>query len=339
LPQIVCKYLLGGMGNTYQVFSMRTEILLTVSILSLLCLTGLGDVGTIEYWLTKGAEEYVNGSLKEAFRSFDNATTVDPENATVWFARGMALSGLKRYEEAISSYNKSIRIDDKNADVWYARATDESYIGRMNDSLASYDQSLQIDPENKFVWYDKGNSLLELGRYEESITCYDQAILIDGNWSRPWDSKGYAQGELGRYEEALQSFEESIDIYPNSSQSWYGKALALRSLGRAQEAEEAWSTYLDLSYAHISFSDNRGESMEDAIVIMNARTDLEGVGSEYYYLEKRFGTDAVDRDRISQYLVEGEEGRSYDVLEVHLTSGENATIYFDITDFYGKGFV
>ena len=121
MPQIVCKYLLGGMGNTYQVFSMRTEILLTVSILSLLCLTGLGEVGTIEYWLTKGAEEYVNGSLKEAFRSFDNATTVDPENATVWFARGMALSGLKRYEEAISSYNKSIQIDDKNADVWYAR--------------------------------------------------------------------------------------------------------------------------------------------------------------------------------------------------------------------------
>ena len=237
MPQIVCKYLLGGMGNTYQVFSMRTEILLTLSILSLLCLTGLGDVGTIEYWLTKGAEEYVNGSLKEAFRSFDNATTIDPENATVWFARGMALSGLKRYEEA------------------------------------------------------------------------------------------------------LQSFEESIDIYPNSTQSWYGKALALRSLGRTQEAEEAWTIYRDLSYAHISFSDNRGESMEDAIVIMNARTDLEGVGSEYYYLEKRFGTDAVDRDRISQYLVEGEEGRSYDVLEVHLTSGENATIYFDITDFYGKGFI
>ncbi|HNZ05760.1 MAG TPA: tetratricopeptide repeat protein, partial [Methanothrix soehngenii] len=234
---------------------MRTEILLTLSILSLLCPTGLGDVGTIEYWLTKGAEEYVNGSLNEAFRSFDNATTIDPKNATVWFARGMALSSLKRYDEAIA--------------------------------------------------------------------CYDQAILIDGNWSRPWDSKGYAQGELGRYEEALQSFEESIDIYPNSSQSWYGRALALRSLGRTQEAEEAWSTYRDLSYAHISFSDNRGESMEDAIVIMNARTDLEGVGSEYYYLEKRFGTDAVDRDRISQYLVEGEEGRSYDVLEVHLTSGEN----------------
>jgi tetratricopeptide (TPR) repeat protein len=250
---------------------MRTEFLLTLSILSLLCLTGLGDVGTIEYWLTKGAEEYVNGSLKEAFESFDNATTIDPENATVWFARGMALSGLKRYEEAISSYNKSIQIDEKNADVWYARATDEGYLGRMNDSLASYDQSLQIDPENKFVWYDK--------------------------------------------------------------------ALALRSLGRTQEAEEAWSTYRDLSYAHISFSDNSGESMEDAIVIMNARTDLDGVGSEYYYLEKRFGTDAVDRDRISQYLVEDEEGRSYDVLEVHLTSGETATIYFDITDFYGKGFV
>lgn len=107
-------------------------------------------------------------------------------------------------------------------------------------------------------------------------------------------------------------------------------------MGRAQEAEEAWSTYRDLSYAHISFSDNSGQSMEDAIVIMNATGEDDGLGSEYYYLEKRFGGDAVRWGDISQSLVGDEMGRSYDVLEVPLTTGETVTIYFDITDFYGK---
>ncbi len=39
---------------------------------------------------------------------------------------------------------------------------------------------------------------------------------------------------------------------------------------------------------------------------------------------------------ISQSLVGDEMDRSYDVLEVPLTTGETVTIYFDITDFYGK---
>lgn len=150
-----------------------------------------------------------------------------------------------------------------------------------------------------------------------------------------WLSKGAEEYGNGSFEEALQSFEESIRISPKNPSPWYGKAMALRSLGRAQEAEEAWSTYRDLSYAHISFSENSGQSMEDAIIIMNATGEDDGVGSEYYYLEEKFG-DAVLWGQISQSLVGDEEGRSYDVLEVPLTSGETVTIYFDITDFYGK---
>ena len=177
---------------------------------------------------------------------------------------------------------------------------------------------------------------MDLKRYEEAVAAYDDALALDPMNAAAWYSTGNALGALGRYEEALQSFEESIRIFPKSPSPWYSKYMALRSLGRAQEAHEAWSTYKDLTYAHISFSENSGQSIEDAIIIMNATGEEDGVGSEYYYLEKRFG-DAVRWGQISQSLVEDEEGRSYDVLEVPLTSGETVTIYFDITDFYGKG--
>lgn len=32
----------------------------------------------------------------------------------------------------------------------------------------------------------------------------------------------------------------------------------------------------------------------------------------------------------------GEDGRDYDKMDIRLASGEETTIYFDITDFYGK---
>jgi hypothetical protein len=86
---------------------------------------------------------------------------------------------------------------------------------------------------------------------------------------------------------------------------------------------------------YITFSNNGGESYDDAIVILNAKTDKEGIDSEYYYLEERFGRRGVDWDLDQQYLSD-EGDRYYDVMDITLSDGRKLTIYFDITDFFGK---
>lgn len=103
-----------------------------------------------------------------------------------------------------------------------------------------------------------------------------------------------------------------------------------------QQAEEEWNRTQDLAYSHISFSNNSGESIEDAIVIINATGEEDGVNSEYYYLEKRFGIQEIDWELVSQSLLSGEGDRYYDKMDISLSAGEMISIYFDITDFYGK---
>lgn len=92
----------------------------------------------------------------------------------------------------------------------------------------------------------------------------------------------------------------------------------------------------DLIYrGYITFSNNRGESIDDAISIYNAKTDSEGVVSEYYYLEWRFGERGVDWELDQQFLLQ-EEDRFYDRMDINFSDGKETTIYFDITDFFGK---
>ena len=74
-------------------------------------------------------------------------------------------------------------------------------------------------------------------------------------------------------------------------QALYNRGLALDALGRNEVAP---STIGDLTYNQITFSKNGGQSLEDAIIIMNASGDAEGVDAEYYYLEKKFGKNGVD---------------------------------------------
>jgi hypothetical protein len=68
---------------------------------------------------------------------------------------------------------------------------------------------------------------------------------------------------------------------------------------------------------------------------MNAINDSEGVDAEYYYLEQRYKERYVDWDLISQVLLDQGETK-YDRMDLMLSSGSNVTIYFDITDFFGK---
>jgi len=101
-------------------------------------------------------------------------------------------------------------------------------------------------------------------------------------------------------------------------------------------ASEPYDDSLTLEYnGHVTFSNNAGLSQDDAIVIMNATNDSEGVDAEYYYLEQRYGERPEDWDLISQALLDQGE-TIYDRMDLMLSSGSNVTIYFDITDFFGK---
>ncbi|MDM7912420.1 MAG: hypothetical protein QUS09_04920, partial [Methanotrichaceae archaeon] len=74
---------------------------------------------------------------------------------------------------------------------------------------------------------------------------------------------------------------------------------------------------------------------DDAVVIMNAVDDSEGVDAEYYYLEQRYGDRPEDWYLITQALLD--QGKTiYDQMDLMLSDGSNVTIYFDITDFFGK---
>ena len=84
-----------------------------------------------------------------------------------------------------------------------------------------------------------------------------------------------------------------------------------------------------------TFSDNTGESIEDAIVIGGDAGHLVGVWAEYQYLEKRLGRRGKDWE-LELQAVREIDGRHYDELRLILADGTRKTIYFDITADWGK---
>lgn len=81
----------------------------------------------------------------------------------------------------------------------------------------------------------------------------------------------------------------------------------------------------------ITFSGGDGSTIEAAIVITGAKGSIEGIVAEALWVAKRH----PDWRKDSQALLNN-SGKVYDRIGYVTAAGERKTLFFDITDFFGK---
>ena len=89
------------------------------------------------------------------------------------------------------------------------------------------------------------------------------------------------------------------------------------------------------SEKRILFSSKTGETMKDAIEIINAVDTDEGVYAEYAYLRLKSQSLGIVYTMVEQqHIPDGD--KHYDKLTIALEDGKEESYFFDITSFYGK---
>lgn len=86
-----------------------------------------------------------------------------------------------------------------------------------------------------------------------------------------------------------------------------------------------------LKMGKITFEGGDGSSIEQAIVIKGAKGEMEGVEAESKWVKKMHR----DWTKGKQTLLE-KDGKHYDKIDYTTDKGETHTLYFDISDFFGK---
>ena len=61
---------------------------------------------------------------------------IDPDFTEAWYAKGVALHNMMRYDEAIQSYNRALAIDPGNEAVVALRTAAQADWDRRNESAA-----------------------------------------------------------------------------------------------------------------------------------------------------------------------------------------------------------
>lgn len=173
---------------------------------------------------------------EEALQVIEADIRAKPDKEWSWYAKGVALQGLKRYQEAIETFDKALELKPTLIDALNQKGQILLALKKYQEALDAFERVTKFYPHYQQTWHDKGLALHNLQRYEEALGAYDKAIELKPADAKAWSGKGQTFLAMTRYEQALGAFDKAIGLKPSLMDAWNGKGSALQSMDRQEEA-------------------------------------------------------------------------------------------------------
>jgi Flp pilus assembly protein TadD len=181
------------------------------------------------------------GRNEEAFKVFDKALQLKPDDAEVWTHRGQVLVDLGHQADAITSFQHAYKLKPRQWDVARQCGIALHKLGRLEDAHACFDLCNEIRPNDIASLFMRSRSLFDMGRFEEALSDARQARTLDPAEPGICSHIGVILRSLGRDEEALTWYDQALALQPASVEALNNKALLLSQLHRFEEAFAAYA--------------------------------------------------------------------------------------------------
>lgn len=133
-------------------------------------------------WGGKGYDMAKLGKYNESFEAFDNATTLNPQNAAfIWYVNATAVNASGMYGEAVKAYDKAIELSKENitaAQAYEGKGMALSKLGKYDDAVIAYGKAIELytlEPMGARAWFKKGIALEALDRQAEADAAFAKA--------------------------------------------------------------------------------------------------------------------------------------------------------------------
>jgi tetratricopeptide (TPR) repeat protein len=106
-------------------------------------LAGNGDHERVSTLLGKGQSMLSLDNAQAAVACFDEALSLEPDNAEVWVRKGTALERLQQLDQAVECYDRAISIDGSMTIAYLHKGGLFNRMERFNDALECYEKALR----------------------------------------------------------------------------------------------------------------------------------------------------------------------------------------------------
>jgi len=154
-------------------------------------------------------------NFPQSYAAYTEALSLDPNNAELWFNRGMASRFTSRFGRSLRDYEraKELHIRSELAQKLEEELKFARELAGKTLKLRSPDFTLDqlIEQEDLF---QNGLQLMEAGEWEEAEQAFQASIAMGDCLPQPWGNLGISLMMQERYDEAEAAWKRALVIEP-----------------------------------------------------------------------------------------------------------------------------
>jgi tetratricopeptide (TPR) repeat protein len=171
------------------------------------------DPGNIEAMLNLGRSLHNLQLSGQALELFDRVKQTAPRAPLIDFNRGVALSGLGRFDEVIPAMNRQLMLTPGYAACYYFRGLAFLHKGEWDKARADLTIAVERMPDFHEAVYRLGRCYVHFGQLEKAEAAFRRSMALEPSDVRSIYALGRVLQQSGRVEEAKEMFKKAENQY------------------------------------------------------------------------------------------------------------------------------
>lgn len=150
------------------------------------------------------------------------------ETAADWFNKALALSDGKKFTDphkAVLYLSNAIKLQPNEAVVYYNRGIAYENLGQYQPAIKDYNMAISLNPDYPEAFYNRGTVYNEIGRYQQAVEDFNRAVVLQPDDAEAYHGRGFAYDKLGQYERAVEDYTKAINLQPNYANAYINRGI------------------------------------------------------------------------------------------------------------------
>jgi type IV pilus assembly protein PilF len=190
-----------------------------------------------------------HGDPTSALREFLEAEKLNPKDAQIQYALGMALNAKGRYLEALEHYKQALVLDPKFTEAHNALGATYLELGKWDDAIQEFNLVLKdilyLTPF--YVLNNIGWAYYKKGDLPRAIENYRSALGMKPDFGLAQYNLGWAYRDNKQPDLAIAAFSQATFLVPNFLDAHFQLAKLYFDTGKKKEAQKSFEEVVRLS--------------------------------------------------------------------------------------------
>ncbi len=172
-----------------------------------------------------------------AYRSYQRAADLQPDNLEVQLAAARFLLNVRQFRDARTRAERAVQIDPRSAAAHMVLGSALAGSKDVNGAITEVQEAIDLAPANTTGYTGMGSLLLTQGRVDEAEKQFEKAVATDPKSANARVALAAYHWSVGSLAKTEQILREAIVIDPDHATANRAMALLFIATGRAGDAE------------------------------------------------------------------------------------------------------